>query len=575
MSYGFFSSIPLATIFVLEASLFQHCYADNRVFLSTKAGDLEGFTYELTDGQLADIFLGIPYASPPVGELRFEKPRLLDTWGGTLDATKFGPGCIPLVVEEGTSEDCLTLNIFRPHGANVKSTYPVLVYVHGGGYGMGGAEAYSYKNLSENFVSQGLIVVTIQYRLGVLGFATTGDDVLPGNFGMWDQATAFRWLYENIEDFGGRRDAITAWGLSAGSASVGHLVLSPHSRDYIARSIQMSGSALAEWAQSDRTVASTMELSTAMGCDTESSAAIKDCLKRTSVENIHQAIQATGIGRYEPNLLKYTPRLDGDFLDADVPELLRRAPKKPTLLGITEREALYFSILGKEKGSLNTIAIDTSRFESYNESDFTAFVRDVVAPKGAFGADAEKVQRELLDFYLHASKTADTSQALYLDKYDQLLSDIIFNVPVLWQAQQQADNGWPTYLYLNSFFNANQFPADIPLTGSTHANEYPYMNGLFPVGDFHFDDDDRRHQQFWIQAISSFAKTGKPSVREAGWPHVTKDHPLTYLHVDRKLQVKDDLMKDRAEFWSHLRKEYSFDIIRGLQKETRKHRDEL
>lgn len=72
MSYGFFSSIPLATIFVLEASLFQHCYADNRVFLSTKAGDLEGFTYELTDGQLADIFLGIPYASPPVGELRFE-----------------------------------------------------------------------------------------------------------------------------------------------------------------------------------------------------------------------------------------------------------------------------------------------------------------------------------------------------------------------------------------------------------------------------------------------------------------------------------------------------------------------
>ncbi|KAH7691443.1 CBN-GES-1 protein [Aphelenchoides avenae] len=334
----------------------------------------------------------------------------------------------------------------------------------------------------------------------------------------------------------------------------------------------MSGSALAEWAQGDRTVTSTMELSTAMECDTESSVAIKDCLKRTSVENIHQAIRATGIGRYEPNLLKYTPRLDGDFLDADVPELLRRAPKKPTLLGITEREALYFSILGKEKGSLNTIAIDTSRFESYNESDFTAFVRDVVAPKVAFGADAEKVQRELLDFLLARIEDCRHKPGA-LPR--QLLSDIIFNVPVLWQAQQQADNGWPTYLYLNSFFNANQFPADIPLTGSTHANEYPYMNGLFPVGDFHFDDEDRRHQQFWIEAISSFAKIGKPSMRETEWPQVMKDRPLRYLHVDRKLQAKDDLMRDRAEFWSHLTEEYSFDIIRGLQKETRKHRDEL
>ncbi|KAH7721587.1 Protein K07C11.4 [Aphelenchoides avenae] len=515
----------------------------------------------MSNGKLADIFLGIPYAHPPVGELRFEKPKLLDRWNGVLPATKFGPKCVPVGVDDSmtVSEDCLTLNVFRPHAPHADG-HPVLVFIHGGGYSFGSAEQYGYANLTENFVSQGVIVVTIQYRLYALGFASTGDDVMPGNLGLWDMTTALQWLHKNVEAFGGRPDSITTWGFSSASANL------------ISHSIQMSGSPFAEWAMSERPVTSTRELAAALDCNTATSMAVKGCLKGRPWQAIYEALSKMPTRR-EANVAKFSPRIDGDFFDADVPALIRIAPKKPTMMGIVSKEGIFMTLLAKAPA----LAVDPSKFATFNESDFTSFVDDVVPPKSVLGAEADAIKRDFTHFYLGSDEQARQRPYFFLEKYDEFVADLAFNVPVLRQATLQSQAGWPLYLYYNTYYNPEQFAPDYPIKGPTHANEYPYTNGLFRVGDFHFNELDRKHQRLWVEAIVSFAKTGRPTVPDTDWPTTSPDKPLRNLHIDLEssTRINDDLAKPQMDFWTRLTNTYSFDVLRGQKKETRQYRDEL
>ncbi|RCN27816.1 hypothetical protein ANCCAN_26448 [Ancylostoma caninum] len=137
-------------------------------------GRILGFDYETKKGPYAEVFLNIPYASAPVGELRFEKPAPPKPWKDIRDGTKFGPSCYPVtpdavVPPEQPSEDCLTLNIIRPKKEAPSPGFPILFWVHGGGYEFGSAIAYGYKGLADIYTPRDIIVVTIQYRLGVYG----------------------------------------------------------------------------------------------------------------------------------------------------------------------------------------------------------------------------------------------------------------------------------------------------------------------------------------------------------------------------------------------------------------------
>ncbi|RCN36931.1 Carboxylesterase [Ancylostoma caninum] len=181
-----------------------------------------------------------------------EKPIPPKPWKGLRDGTKFGALCIQLVREfvpptEQTSEDCLTLNIIRPKKEAPQTGFPILFWVHGGGYEAGSAPFYGYQGFADIYTAQDVIVVTIQYRLGVYGFFSTGDSQMPGNLGLWDMAEALMFIHANAENFGGDPRSITVWRHSAGSAAVGQLILSPITRDYIVRSIEMSGSPWGSW----------------------------------------------------------------------------------------------------------------------------------------------------------------------------------------------------------------------------------------------------------------------------------------------------------------------------------------
>lgn len=213
--------------------------------VETESGPVVG-----VDAGGVESWLGIPYAAPPVGELRWRAPEPAASWDEPLDATEYGPGCLQakptpltesLIGVDRTDEDCLTLNVHRPAGD--ADDLPVMVWIHGGGFVYGSGSQPTYN--SPELVKRGIVLVTLNYRLGRLGFLAhpalqEGDDHV-GNFGLLDQVAALEWVQDNITAFGGDRDNVTVFGESAGGMSVNALMSSPEAEGLFDRAISESG----------------------------------------------------------------------------------------------------------------------------------------------------------------------------------------------------------------------------------------------------------------------------------------------------------------------------------------------
>ncbi|KFP33723.1 Carboxylesterase 5A, partial [Colius striatus] len=202
--------------------------------------------------RLVNVFLGIPFAKAPVGALRFSPPEPPEPWNDLRDATSYPPLCpqdlsMLKIAEKNfkekhpqfrTSEDCLYLNVYSPAGSNKEDKLPVMVWIHGGSFVFGGASRYDGSALS---AYENIVVVIIQYRLGLLGFFNTGDEHARGNWAFLDQIAALQWIQENIEHFGGDPGSVTLAGLSAGSFSAFAHILSPLSKGLFHKAILESG----------------------------------------------------------------------------------------------------------------------------------------------------------------------------------------------------------------------------------------------------------------------------------------------------------------------------------------------
>uniref|UniRef100_A0A8R1IC65 Carboxylic ester hydrolase n=1 Tax=Caenorhabditis japonica TaxID=281687 RepID=A0A8R1IC65_CAEJA len=210
--------------------------------LNASCGPVKGNEYRHGDRSVHG-YLGISYAQPPVGPLRFKKPLPADIWTEPRDCTEYGPRCPPsgagyergmfVNPDEPDEATCLSLNVFVPaySSEQYKDKRPVMIYVHGGGFEISASREFCAYSMSSTLPLKDVVLVTINYRLGILGFFTTGDDVCPGNFGLWDQTLALQWVQKHIESFGGDPNNVTLFGQSAGGACVDLLALSPHSRE--------------------------------------------------------------------------------------------------------------------------------------------------------------------------------------------------------------------------------------------------------------------------------------------------------------------------------------------------------
>ena len=232
--------------------------AEDGSIIASDSGKLQGATDPGSPG--IHIFRGIPFAAPPLGDLRWREPQPVTRWSGVRPATEFGPRCMqqPLFSDmmfrsPGPSEDCLYLNVWTPArpGRATKGGLPVLVYIYGGGFMAGDSSEKRYDGAA--MAKRGIVVVTMNYRLGVFGFlvhpelTAASAHQASGNYGLLDQVAALDWVLRNIAAFGGDPKRITIGGESAGSLSVSALMASPLSRDSIAGAIGESGAFMQKW----------------------------------------------------------------------------------------------------------------------------------------------------------------------------------------------------------------------------------------------------------------------------------------------------------------------------------------
>ncbi|MBV9123511.1 MAG: carboxylesterase family protein, partial [Planctomycetes bacterium] len=318
--------------------------ADDRV--QTGNGVLEG----TTDAHGIHIFKGIPFAQPPVGDLRWQPPQPVKNWKGVRRADKFGPRAMQLPLfgdmkfrSNGMSEDCLYLNVWTP-AKSADEHLPVLVYFYGGGFVAGDGSEYRYDG--ESMARQGIVAVTVNYRLGVFGFLAHPELTresphhASGNYGLLDQNEALRWVRRNIAAFGGDPQRITIGGESAGSLSVCAQMASPLSKDLIAGAIGESGSPMGTLtpvplAEAER---NGVRFAESMGAKS-----LTD-LRKIPAEDLLKARVSGGVGRFAVDI-------DGYFFPED-PVAIYAAGQQahvPLLVGWNSEEGNYRAILGPEK----------------------------------------------------------------------------------------------------------------------------------------------------------------------------------------------------------------------------------
>lgn len=455
--------------------------ATPRPLAHTTGGVLAG---KSVDG--VDAFLGVPYAAPPVGPLRWTAPQPAPKWRGKRDATRFGAACYQelaqpwgpytseFIAGPPISEDCLFLNVWKPAKAHGK--LPVLVFIHGGAFAGGAGHVAAYDGA--NLARRGLVVVTINYRVGALGFlahpALSAEGQGSGNFGLLDQVAALRWVRANADRFGGDASRVTIAGESAGAASVNYLQVMPAAKGLFARAISISGASMA--IDMPRLAAGEQN-GLALGERLGARSAHE--LRAIPAERIVAAARidrSTGSGR-----LLYVPHLDGTVLPADParPDALR-ASRVPLLTGYNADEMI--------DPGVRTPA-DLER-----------------ALRARYGDFAER----LLALYPHDTD-AEAVASNTLIARDRYMAGLL-----IWAAARPQSSGDPVYLY------RHDWPYPAPRGGQNwgafHSSSLPYLFGNLGLGERQFSPADQTVSRQWQDVIVAFARTGNPGLARQAWP---------------------------------------------------------
>uniref|UniRef100_A0A8C8I703 Carboxylic ester hydrolase n=1 Tax=Oncorhynchus tshawytscha TaxID=74940 RepID=A0A8C8I703_ONCTS len=326
--------------------LFLYTLAEsNAPVVQTKLGGLRG-QYVSVKGKetVVQAYLGVPFAKPPVGPLRLAPPQPVEGWEGVRDAIQQPLMCfqdrqitkdlysnVSMTVEIlEVSEDCLYLNIYTPVKPAEKTRLHVMVWIHGGGFAIGSASVYDGSALA---AYQDVVVVVIQYRLGWLGFFSTGDKYAPGNMGLLDQVEALRWVQEHIHNFGGDSKSVTIFGESAGGASVSLLLLSPLSIGLFHGAIAESGTAAMKMLFTPNPLLVAQTVANLIGCESTNTVKIADCVKKLTADHIMNI-------QKQNQMLFFGVTADGQFLSKSPMEISQNHEmhKVPFMTGANDNE---------------------------------------------------------------------------------------------------------------------------------------------------------------------------------------------------------------------------------------------
>ncbi|ESN89863.1 hypothetical protein HELRODRAFT_120724, partial [Helobdella robusta] len=428
-------------------------------------------------------FLGIRYAEPPVGELRFKKPKKAKLLGGLMDTTKWANSCFqPTDNNFGNffgsnmwnpntpmDEDCLFLNVFVPQQALEGTTtqkLSVMIWIYGGGFysGTSSLTMYDGKSLA---ASNGVIVVTINYRVGIWGFFGLGNSETPTNVGLWDQLLALEWVNTHIHGFNGDPNSVTLFGESAGAVSVSLHLLSPLSWKYFNRAIMQSGTANMPWAvmTMNETIRRSKALVEALNCNNSRNIASEvKCMRDVSNDKI---IDNQWVSRGFVQF-PFGPTIDGEFVTEHPDELLRKGlfKKCPILLGSNANEASFFLIY--EFGELLTL--NSMKMSQKNATDC---INSVYNYYPQFPKIVPSDVLKAINFY-YTHETEESAPDLeHFKNLDEAASDGQFLCPLNEFSKAFVESDLPVYMYyFTERLDNHLWPSYM---GVLHADEIFFM----------------------------------------------------------------------------------------------------
>ena len=477
--------------------------------VNTGMGTVRGIEEEF-QGTTIHTFRSIPYAKPPVGNRRFANPERIDPWEGVLDVTKRPSSCfqsldtafgkfegVEMWNAKNKSEDCLYLTIHTPSMPDAnqnRKALPVLVWVFGGGFFSGTTtlDMYDGRILA---AEMNMVVVSIQYRVGTLGFMYLDASDAPGNQGLMDQAVALEWLNNRIGSFGGDRHSITLFGESAGAVSISYHLLSDVSRDLFTRAIMQSGTALCRWALETPEVAKSryLELAEFMNCDTTQPVnEIIACLRDADPLELSEQVFAT---KNDYNLVtNVLATIDGTFLKEHPFETIQKGNMKSTdiLLGSMKDEGAYFLVYAWPK------MFDRWKNTSMPRSDYEQALRVAAQSDIQMLADAIEFEYEVPYDY--------ENQARLLDILDNVVGDSDFICPVTGFAERYVQDNSNVYMYhFLQTSTHNPWPDHL---GVMHGYEIDFVFGIPLKEGLNYSDEEKDFSRKLIQYWSNFAKTG-------------------------------------------------------------------
>ncbi|MHA1986302.1 MAG: carboxylesterase/lipase family protein [Promethearchaeota archaeon] len=474
-----------------------------------------------------EIYKGVPYAEPPVGDLRFNAPEPKKSWSGVLEATEFSPVApqplspfTPQPPPPQSEENCLTLNVWTPSTDDKKR--PVMFWIHGGSYKTGSADNY----IGTPLVNRGdVVVVVINYRLGPLGFLYLPDAPnASANVGLLDQIQALKWVKENIAHFGGDPENVTAFGESAGAGAICSLLGMPDAKGLFNRIIPQSGSANPLGYQKGRAIATTQRLLSLL----EIEKGDIDSLRKISAEEIIKAQTKMDQQVLEGGTafaLGYSPLIDSDTMPIH--------PLKAVLDGETKNiEVLH----GTNKDEMRLWELWYPHLKNSEE----LFDRVNLGMK-PMGQTEEKV-REIINVYSEGRENLT-------EIYSAIVTDSFFRIPSIRLAEMQSKNQPDTYMYMFTYPS----PIRNGSLGSVHAIEIPFVFGtldiprpvefkLFPVSNKETEELSAKMMDSWI----SFARNGNPNHKEVPkWPQYGNDRATMMLGKDVNV-INDPHSKERS-----------------------------
>lgn len=540
-------------------------------------GSLRGLT-TVFQSVPVDVFLGVRYAKPPIGELRFKKPELVPSWKGVKNATKIGNKC-PQLGPGGVegSEDCLFMDITVPRQGPPGEKKAVMVWIHGGAFSFGAGSTFIGTPLA---VMGDVVMVTFNYRIGMLGFLYDGPGT--GNYGLWDQRVALVWVKQNIERFGGDPNRVTIFGQSAGGGSVSAQIVGQHSEGLFKRAITQSGTLyqlLPHMKSRIREMVESVKKQTSC-----TSAKVYECLTHMTPTQLLTTISL------DPSQNFWHPVSDNDFFTTDVDEYSYKLGQRFELMsGINEQDGGI--ILGTDTTPFaaalnmtldNGISLKFARQYLNNRCPtwFTPFSAELCTEfvVNTYGLDSTDDDKErlirLVAFLNEAFFNADTLNQLEQhsggDKstYAYYFTELLPSAQAFWKVPDWLKVAADHCDELEFLFGGVYYKEENNSLWNSIMDADPLMKSLV-VGSTGESDKPliRKVMTMW----TNFAKTGNPnkpveiSANDVEWPQFTTQ-TSSFLEINsQSMRVitapnRERLHKLTTHLFSARRRQFSVDI---------------